>query len=430
MAGIERVQHHRALTPPASPMAAARAEVAKHEESESHRFIEDEGPGSLASVEVGRSEERFPGIAEGLTPGYLGSDRSRPTTTNAPGTLPLEAGQPEFDRAPSLWSQCGDLELARKRLLQTLEGVAPPTPLSLAFRQVVQREDLLRALPTGQDWEQPELRRAGLQEGLVLLGWVPQDSHLDQLEEMVAQVHDQLADYSACYLGSRYLADKVLQAKVVLKKLWGVRFCERHLRLRVRAAERNNAGYEWVQGEARLTLSLDRGSYEQMTCLEHQLTATVFGGEASHRRGALDLISMIHEYAHACFDGLWGTPAAAGMQSVSRAMSEGFAVLTELVSLDFLGPSSADGQTFSERRVQRIKWLQEALNADAPDERMAYLEGVETFANLYRQGGFDAVFDFIAGLDPGRCNAMARSHENYQAAIPRPEEIAALVRPL
>ena len=422
--GIGRIQRNRAAAPVAR--VAAKTEVVKSEESEFECPIEDEGPSGVAVVDAVGGEERFPGIAEGLTPGYLGSDRRRPVAASAPGTLPAEAGETEFGQRPSLWSQCLDLELARKKLLQTLDGSTPPSPLSQTFRQVVQREDLLRAVPTGQDWELPELRRSGLQECLVLLGWLPQDNHLDELEVMVGQVHDQLADYWACYLGSRYLEGKVRQARTVLKKLWGSRFRDRKLRLRVCAAERNNAGYEWVQGEARLTLSLDHGSYAQLGSLEDQLTATVFGGEACHRRGALDLISMIHEYAHACFDDLWGTPAAAGMQSVSRALSEGFAVLTELVSLDFLTPTCADGHTFSQRRVQRIEWLQQGLDGAAPDERMAYLEGVETFANLYRSGGFESVFDFMACLDPARCNATPRSHEKYQSAIPHPEEIAAV----
>lgn len=427
--GIGRVQPGRAATPVAR--AAARTEVSKNEESEFEPAIQDEGPSGVGAVEVVGNEERFPGIAEGLTAGYLSSDRRLPAAAEVPGTLPSETGAPEFGQAPSLWSECPDLQLARQRLCQTLEGLGPSTPLRLSFEQVVQREDLMTAVPTRDHWALPELRRERLQECLVLMGWLPQEPHLDELQELLGsdelEVIDQLAHYSNCYWGTKYLSGKVVQAKTILRRLWGTRFRDRKLRLRVQAAERNNAGYEWVQGEARLTLSLHRDSYKQMNSLENQVTASVFGGEASHRRGALDLISMIHECAHACFDDMWGLPAAAAPGSVSRAMSEGFAVVTELVSLDCLASSSADRLTFSRRRAQRVEWLQEALTGAAPDDRLAYLEGVETFANLYRTGGFDAVFDFIAGLDPVRCNATARSHEKYQAAIPRPEEIAALL---
>lgn len=205
-------------------------------------------------------------------------------------------------------------------------------------------------------------------------------------------------------------------------------FASLGIKLRVVAASTNNAGYEWVQGKARLTLQGPDLLNSTSSSLALLPSMGPFGGSHTFRRETVDLISFIHEYGHAIYDRLLGVPAKVSVNYANRALSEGFAVLLELIVLDHLTGINEGDADFEQRRRQRIDWLKGILDGDTCSSKWAYAEGTEIMVNLFRAGGLQRVRQFVTEIRPKKADALRRDHESYQEALCRPEAVLRLLR--
>ena len=231
--------------------------------------------------------------------------------------------------------------------------------------------------------------------------------------------------------GRRYAQNLAQQTKAFYRKYFSDEFLDLDLLIEFQKTDKNNAGYEWIQGRSRLTL-------QSSTPIEFdtphlQKTSGSLGSRVSYRRGVADLISFVHEYAHATYDALLGVPADIDVLRANRAFSEGFAVLLELRAIDHLLelPDSrlvrGDKSDLSERRAQRITWLQQVLEGPVPASQMAYAEGIELMAALHRAGGLPEVVEFVRSVVPNKANALSRSHPDYRRAVGNPRLMKDLV---
>ena len=230
--------------------------------------------------------------------------------------------------------------------------------------------------------------------------------------------------------GLRYAENLADHTRALYQKYFADQFLTLDLLIQTEVGARNNAGYEWVQGRSRLTLQTS-GQLADNPCL--QKTEGTLNPTYQFRRGVSDLISFVHEYAHATFDALLGVPAGTDVMRANRAFSEGFAVLFELLSIDHL-LTLPDSRTFpgdqavlAARREHRVVWLQRVLEGPVPQAQVAYAEGTELMANLHRAGGLSEVVRFVRDIVPNKANTLSRSHPDYQKAACCPRVMRKLV---
>ena len=230
--------------------------------------------------------------------------------------------------------------------------------------------------------------------------------------------------------GLRYAEDLATHTRALYQKYFPDEFLDLDLFIQMEVGERNNAGYEWVQGRSRLTLQTSTLLVDEPFM---QKTEGTLNSAHQFRRGVSDLISFVHEYAHATYDALLGVPAGIDVLRANRAFSEGFAVLFELLSIDHLLtlPENrifpGDQAGLATRREDRVVWLQQALEGPVPPAQLAYAEGTELMANLHREGGLTEVVRFVKDVVPNKANALSRSHPDYQKAACCPRKIRSLV---
>ncbi len=230
--------------------------------------------------------------------------------------------------------------------------------------------------------------------------------------------------------GLRYAENLANHTRALYQKYFADEFLDLDLLIQMEVGERNNAGYEWVQGRSRLTLQTSDKLAEDPST---QKTEGTLNPAHFFRRGVSDLISFVHEYAHAIYDALLGVPAGIDVQRANRAFSEGFAVLFELLSIDHLLtlPDNrlfpGDRADLAARREHRIVWLQQVLEGPVPQSQLAYAEGTELMSNLHREGGLGEVVRFVKDLVPNKANALSRSHPEYRKALCCPRMMRKLV---
>jgi hypothetical protein len=230
--------------------------------------------------------------------------------------------------------------------------------------------------------------------------------------------------------GLRYAENLADHTRALYRRYFADEFLDLDLLIQIEVGERNNAGYEWVQGRSRLTLQTSGLLADEPFV---QKTDGTLNPAHSIRRGVSDLISFVHEYAHATYDALIGVPAGVDVLRASRAFTEGFAVLFELLSIDHLLtlPDSklfpGDRADLEARRDHRVVWLQQVLDGPVPQSQLAYAEGTELMAHLHRDGGLGEVVRFVKDLVPNKANALSRSHPEYQEAACCPRIMRRLV---
>ena len=230
--------------------------------------------------------------------------------------------------------------------------------------------------------------------------------------------------------GLRYAENLANHTRALYQTYFPDQFLDLDLLIQMEVGERNNAGYEWIQGRSRLTLQTSTQLTDEPFM---QKTQGTLNSARHFRRGVSDLISFVHEYAHATYDALLGVPAGIDVQRANRAFSEGFAVLFELLSIDHLLalPDSrlfpGDQADLSARREHRVVWLQQTLQGPVPQSQLAYAEGTELMANLHREGGLIEVVRFVKDVVPNKANALSRSHPDYQKAACCPRMMRNLV---
>lgn len=342
----------------------------------------------------------FPALTEGLTPDYLALGARRGSL--APTTLLAT----EFESLGLNRSPFGG---------RSLDPVAP---------------DQVRACPAvAQAWARmPQGSRWGqvLQEETLL-------REFDQVRggrSFGPEEEAQLVAFSQLYFSHAYALAVAARCREVIQRFFPALYLELPLNIQL-SDSGAGGGYEWVQGVPRITLALGDSLVSVREAQDQVLTAGPFGGDHLYRRGVVDLIFFVHEYAHALFDRFLGVPAETDVQCVSRALSEGFAVLLEILILDELS-REPDGDAFyrvdlEKRRRQRVEWLRRVLDPDPAPALQAYAEGTEIMVGVYRQGGVEAVKSFLLGLNPARASALQRSHPDYRAAFPDPAKIGLLV---
>ena len=87
-----------------------------------------------------------------------------------------------------------------------------------------------------------------------------------------------------------------------------------------------------------------------------------------------------------------------------------------------------DGSDLEERRRQRVSWLQSTLEAGASFQNLAYTEGIELMANLYRAGGFAEIKSFLSAVNPAKADKLGRDDGRYREAIADGAQLLPLLR--
>lgn len=391
----------------------------------------------------------FSGIREGLSVRYLKSAQLAKPSNHNPQTLTslsetFSDHSPEFslrqlpEVPASLIEECSPCGHQKARLLQRIQELPtsdPASPLALA---ILHSEHLLAEVCSASHLEESGGREVWLLK-LTQEAGLPSDANArHQLEaslwsEESGHLYEQLREYSQEYFAHRYCLAMAEQTKLLLKTYFTPVFLDLPLKVQVLTASKNNAGHEWVAGSHRLTLQIKEPFGDARFDLDQIPTEGSFGTGRFLRRGISDLVSFVHEYAHGIFDKTLGVPASIKLDRVARSLSEGFAVLCELLAIDILLRMDAhhafenDHAELAWRRSQRIDWLQTILTPDAEPATWAYAEGVELMSGLFREGGLEKILSFLKSLEANKANGLSRQHPSYREAIGKPSKILRLV---
>lgn len=159
------------------------------------------------------------------------------------------------------------------------------------------------------------------------------------------------------------------------------------------------------------------------------------------RRRIVDLIAMLHEYAHGIYEETVGyrpIPLPPGYyNTVDAAFNEGFAVLIEMLAgqkmeqdAEKLKLDQRDVEDLREFRRQRIQSLHGNFrDSRSPDESVkrrglrgiAYTEGtVKLLHKIYKKGGIEGVRDFLLSIDRNKTLTTLRTSPEYAALLRNP----------
>lgn len=406
---------------PTTAMTAAPATAAAHQaasepgiqESFVHSDTVEEREVAPRSAEESELLAMFPGIAEGLTPQYLepGWQLTAPPSE-------VSAFQP-IEIVPKFvldWSETVHLY---KKLNQEFEQQS--NEMTVLAQSVINNEELLALFISRESLEDPNDFVTQLNGQLGLSIPSEQFWQGDNYEKMRV--------YSQAYFSHRYALELTQQTKSVISHYLGELFLDLPVIVKVVEAEKNNASHEWISGQHRLTLEAKDSFADHRLGIAESISTGSFDQGYNFRRGVTDLVSFVHEYAHGIYDKTLGVPASIKMTRVNRALSEGFAILLELLAIDCLCEecTDMDRRDFQERRNQRTRWLQEALVPGADDALMAYAEGVELMVNVFRDGGLGAVGEFVSLVRAAKADNLKRSNPKYREVIADPEGVLELV---
>ena len=238
--------------------------------------------------------------------------------------------------------------------------------------------------------------------------------------ECDGELYGALSQYSETYFAHRYGLGLVNRAQDLFKQTVPELTSSLPLRLVVKPSEVNNAEYEWVEGEHRLTLLVAETLGGLRTEWGTLTSSGSFREPYRYRRENCDLISVVHEYGHALYDRLQGRPANSDLGKVSRALSEGFAILCELLVLDTLSGNcslpSGDRDDFRQRRKARVEWLQSLVTEQESFSHLAYAEGTELICSLFRKKGAKGVLLFIQGINGAKSDSLSRRNPRYRCS--------------
>lgn len=403
----------------AAPVASAAATQSTSGLDIQESFVQsdqvEEREASPNSAEEAELLAMFPGIAEGLTSEYLELGWELTEPLEAP-----EVQDPEtIDQEQVL--NCSETVHLKSKILDQLSQ-HPPGVRSL-IRSVLDDEDLLASFVAKEDLGDldefvQELNEATENESPVLASELFHNGLYESVEL-----------YSRGHFSHRYALQLALQTKQVMSGTFPELFLELPVIVKVVEANQNNASHEWVSAKHRLTLTVKEPFGNHRENLDELVSTGSFDQAYHFRRGVTDLVSFIHEYAHAIYDKILGVPASIKMTRVNRSISEGFAILLELLAIDSLQSecSDMDHRDFQERRDQRVTWLQSALQPGADDSTMAYAEGVELMVNVFREGGLSGVAEFLRTVSPAKADGLSRANAKYREAIADPEMVLDLV---
>ncbi len=209
---------------------------------------------------------------------------------------------------------------------------------------------------------------------------------------------------------------------------------------------RSNGYYNYfdkIIGITQITNPETRLSLDQ-NVVDAQMTAGTFGNEETSRK-IDDLLLVTHEMFHHIFQcatdrnirkSTFRLPQDLDTSSgvAKNAIDEGFAVLLELIAIDRL---SADAQKFGlseddllmlgRFKRDRLSFLRNSVKKSRSSDpntahigkaQLMYTDGVlKIFHGIYKEGGVPGVLAFVASLDPGKIQGIARNSQEYQAAL-------------
>jgi hypothetical protein len=137
------------------------------------------------------------------------------------------------------------------------------------------------------------------------------------------------------------------------------------------------------------------------------------------------IVTSVHEFAHALFDEAVRRPVAERPSTTSYdAMTEGFAVKVERLVMQGmirdqkeLGLSARDVSDLRNILDARARWLE---SEDTP-----YAEGTPVWHRLHSEGGEEAMAAFLGNLKADRMMAVMRADPIYQLSLGSPETAGA-----
>jgi hypothetical protein len=138
------------------------------------------------------------------------------------------------------------------------------------------------------------------------------------------------------------------------------------------------------------------------------------------------LVTFVHEFAHALFDHAVRSPGERAAYTAYDAMTEGFAVTLEQAMVERLLAAPAEAG-LSERDVRDLTRLAQARRAWLAQEDTHYAEGVLALGRLHQEEGDEGLAAFIGALRAERLTALPRTSPAYQLALGRPGLLKALL---
>jgi hypothetical protein len=252
--------------------------------------------------------------------------------------------------------------------------------------------------------------------------------------------------YANKYFQTKYLLDKIIQAKNLIAKYFPEIFVDYNYKVNVEDVNyEENASHsrENSPGKSYPTHILTLRTKEKLKDIfdiNDANTKGLFEKEYVYKRKIYDLIIMIHEYSHGIFDEL-AQPQKDIPKNYTetpyKTMTEGFAVLIEFLFCDrkdneyFDDFSSADLEDLKKFKKQRMQSLNSVIKAvksgkNIP-ERSAYQEGFSFMFRLFKSKGLNGVKEFIKNIDPQKAFSLNRDDEIFKNALKSSEEMIKLL---
>ncbi len=156
-----------------------------------------------------------------------------------------------------------------------------------------------------------------------------------------------------------------------------------------------------------------------------EVVASPFSEETQYKRDIVSLYAMLHEVGgHLTYDHITNpdnlptTPDY--YNTIDAAVSEGFAVMTELAVVDKIINGTVPGFTAEERAALsqlRAERLNSSYLTGLHANENAYGEGHTIMQNVYEKGGMDGALDFIGQLDSYKTRGVSRGVPHYRQSL-------------
>ncbi len=251
----------------------------------------------------------------------------------------------------------------------------------------------------------------------------PGTDHLNMFHGSRLSVMDRLTDCAKIAARTRFNLETVERAKLAHRLLLPEFF---HDIQPLRTKEYGQTAAELLPGGAgRILLEPDNATYQN----ERTEGSPLFTGPQIQHR-IRRLIMGVHEYAHLLFDQAVrdedGTPPPASLGTAYASLSEGFAVMLELLAddraaahPDKLGLSAKDAKDLEIGMASRTRYLKLAKNH--------YTEGWLNFwLPIYEKSGTRGMADFLHRLYPEKLLGLSRASPQYDDLLRDPRRFQAL----
>jgi len=264
-------------------------------------------------------------------------------------------------------------------------------------------------------------------------------------------LYEAICEYADTYFETKYFLETVNKAKAVIERYFPALYRDCRVKIGISYTPNNEGARCYPRPEAgRYSIWFDAAKPLANQRDYGNLETRSFDGPYLFRRRIADLVNAIHEYAHALYSEETGgmeteklLPPDIHKTTADAALTEGFAVMIELLSCDMLA-ADADKLGLDERDLRDLQeWrngrmiymLQTHRAAHSANEKerkwgtkaMIYAEGtVKIFHKLYKAGGMAKVIEFLHSIDRKKASATKRTSEEYREALGKPEKLRRL----